>query len=366
MHNDIDRDLYEILGVNKTAGDNDIKNAYRKKARECHPDVAHDDPDGEHKFKELTFAYEILSDPQKRQDYDRWGLEGLRRGTGFDFNGFSTISDLFDAFFGGGFGGNFGGFTSTRARTQADVRKNGRDIETMVTIELKDVINGIEKDVELNRQATCVDCNGSGMAPGSEKKRCVVCAGSGQQQEAQRSLFGTVIRMKTCEECKGSGEKFTDPCSNCDGEGLSWVKEKVKVKIPPGVERGDRLRVPGKGEGGRYGGGTGDLYVVINIPPNRKFERDGQNIYAALSIEMEDAALGASVDMDSLSGKFKLEIPSGTQPGDILKAKGKGLPPRHGGKIGDMYIAISVSIPKKLRQNEKRLLQEYRDKRRKK
>ncbi|MBN2167904.1 MAG: molecular chaperone DnaJ [Actinobacteria bacterium] len=366
MHNDIKKDLYEILGVSRSASKEDIKGAYRKKARECHPDVAHNDPEGERKFKELTFAYEVLSDPQKRRDYDTWGLDGLRRGAGSDFNGFGNISDLFDAFFGGGFTDPFGGFTSNRSYASKKVRTDGRDLETIVSIDLEDVMAGIEKEVEIERQATCSECAGKGMKPDTKAVRCEVCNGSGHVRQAQRSLLGAILRTQTCTNCQGKGEVFTDPCEGCGGEGLSWVKEKVKVTVPAGVERGDRLRMLEKGEGGRYGGKTGDLYIAININPHEQFKRDGRNLYTTLVVDMEDAALGDEIVMNSLDGEFKLKIPAGTQHGDVIRVKGEGLPPRHGGRKGEILVSVQVSIPRKLSTSEKRLLQEFKDKRNRK
>ncbi|MBN1289853.1 MAG: molecular chaperone DnaJ [Actinobacteria bacterium] len=366
MHNDIKKDLYEILGVSRSASKEDIKGAYRRKARECHPDVAHNDPEGESKFKELTFAYEVLSDPQKRKDYDTWGLDGLRRGAGSDFSGFGNVSDLFDAFFGGGFSDPFGGFNSGRSHASKTVRADGRDLETIVTIDLEDVMTGIEKEVEIERQATCADCDGEGMKPGTKAARCDVCNGSGHVRQAQRSLLGAILRTQTCPNCQGKGEVFTDPCEGCGGEGLSWIKEKVRVNVPAGVERGDRLRIQGNGEGGRYGGKNGDLYVAININPHKRFTREGRNLYVTLAVEMADAALGEEIVMKSLDGEFKLKIPPGTQHGDVIKVKGEGLPPRHGGRRGEILVSVQVSIPRKLSATEKRLLQEFKDRRNRK
>lgn len=363
MHNDIKKDLYEILGVSRAASKEDIKGAYRKKARECHPDVAHHDPDSERKFKELTFAYEVLSDPQKRKDYDTWGLDGLRRGGGSDFNGFGNISDIFDAFFGGGFNDPFGGFSSGRSRSTKSVRTDGRDLETIVTIELEDVMKGIDKEVEIERQATCNECTGKGMKPGTEVIRCEVCNGTGQVRQTQRSLLGAILRTQPCTNCGGKGEVFADPCEECSGEGLTWVKEKVKVSVPAGVERGDRLRILGKGEGGRYGGENGDLYVAINIKPHERFEREGRNLYTAVIVDMEDLALGEEIPMKSLNGEFKLKVPPGTQHGDVIRVKGEGLPPRHGGRKGEILVSVHAAIPKKLSSSEKRILQQYKDSR---
>ncbi|MHB8895213.1 MAG: molecular chaperone DnaJ [Candidatus Geothermincolia bacterium] len=354
MHNDIDRDLYDILGVGRGASGDEIKTAYRSKAKECHPDVAHEDPDGEHKFKELTFAYEILSDSEKRQTYDSLGLDGLRRGAGVDFDGFGSISDLFDIFFGEGFGSPF------RQKGRRRGRERGRDMEMLVAVTLGEVLEGSEHEVELSRMATCVSCDGSGMAPGSSMSRCDVCQGTGEVRKTQRNMFGTFVRSQVCTACAGAGEVITDPCGTCRGQGREHVTEKLQVSIPPGVERGDRLRVREKGEGGVRGGASGDLYVVIDVTRDDRFERDGTRLFSLASVDMIDAALGSQIDVPTVEGEFPLKVPAGTQPGDVLKAKGQGLPPRYGGKRGDMYVKVDISVPRKLNGEQKKILESYR------
>jgi molecular chaperone DnaJ len=354
LQNEIDRDLYDILGVSPGASVNEIKTAYRSKARECHPDVAHHDPDGEHKFKELAFAYEILCDPEKRRTYDSFGLDGLKRGAGIDFDGFGSISDLFDVFFGQGFGGG------SRRRPQRRGRERGRDMEMLVVVFLPDVLAGVEKEVELTHMATCADCDGSGMTPGSQMSRCPGCQGTGEVRRTQRNMFGTFIRSQVCPTCMGAGEVITDPCAGCGGAGRINVTEKLQVSVPPGVERGDRLRVREKGEGGVRGGANGDLYVVIDVEGDPRFQREGTRLFSRATVEMEDAALGAAVQIPSIDGDFELKVPAGTQPGDILKARGKGLPPRYGGKRGDMMVAVDIKVPRKLSAEQKKLLESYR------
>jgi molecular chaperone DnaJ len=353
LQNDIDRDLYEILGVERNASAAEMKTAYRQRAREYHPDVAHDDPDGEHKFKELTFAYEILSDPEKRRDYDTYGLEGLRRGAGVDFNGFSSISDLFDIFFGGGFPDPF----SRRGGGRGKVR--GRDMEVIVEIGLKDVITGVEREVAVTRQATCGDCGGTGMMPGTHMSSCDTCGGSGRVQSSRRSILGTLVTSQACSKCGGAGQLITEPCGSCNGAGLTTVEETIQVSIPPGVHRGDRLRVRGKGEGGVRGGATGDLFVAVDVEPDRRFQREGTTLYTDVTVDFVEAALGAQVEMESVDGDFTLKVPGGTQPGQVLKARGKGLPPLHGGRRGDMLVRVDVSIPTRLTAEQKKLLEAY-------
>ncbi len=360
MHNDIDRDLYEILGVHRGASRDEIKAAYRKRARECHPDVAHDDPDGEHKFKELTFAYEILSDEQKRREYDAFGLDGLRRGAGVDFDGFSSISDLFDIFFGGGFADPFS------RRTRRTARVDGRDMETLLAVTLEDVLTGAEKEIEVTRRATCGECEGSGMMPGTHMSTCETCGGAGQVRSQRRSILGTVMTSQTCARCGGAGQVITEPCRECSGSGLVELTEKIQVSVPPGVQRGDRLRVRAKGEGGVRGGSTGDLYVAIDVERDPRFERDATELFTSIEVDMAEAALGTEKEMDSLDGPFSLKIPAGTQPGQVLKAKGKGLPPRYGGRRGDLHVRVEVGVPKKLSSQQRKLLESYLETRKEK
>lgn len=353
MKNDIDRDLYEILGVDRSASLSEIKSSYRDKARRCHPDVSHHDPDSERKFKELTFAYEVLSDQDKRNSYDRWGLDSLRTGAGVDFDGVGSISDLFDMFFGGGFADPFG------RRRQRSSPSRGRDMETAVSITLGEVARGVDKDIEMRKKVTCDGCDGTGLLPGTHTSRCGTCGGSGQVRSTQRSMFGTFIRAGACPDCGGAGEVVREPCRQCDGAGLVWRTERLKVKVPPGVEDGDTVRLRGKGEGGARGARAGDLYVRINVEPHDVFSRQGRNLHTTVTIGMAEAALGTELELPSLDGGFKLKVPSGTQPGDVLKEKGNGVPPRYGGRRGDILISVDVSIPKKLSTREKELLSSF-------
>jgi len=355
LHNDIDRDLYEILGVPREASPDQIKTAYRARARECHPDVAHDDPDGEYKFKELTFAYEVLSDADKRRTYDNMGLDGLRRGAGVEYEGFGSISDLFDVFFGDGF------TTTRRQRGGRQGRVRGRDMETVVAVSLQEVLSGVDRDVEVTRMATCDKCAGTGMKPGTGMTTCVSCQGAGEVRTTQRNMFGTFIRSHPCQDCGGAGQMITEPCEDCRGDGRVRVTENLQVTVPPGVERGDRLRLRGKGEGGLRGGPTGDLYVLVDVRGDSGFERDGTRLYSRFDVGMIDAALGTEVEIPTVDGEFTLKVPAGTQPGDILKAKGQGLPPRHGGKRGDLYVRVDVTVPKKLSGEQRKLLESARD-----
>lgn len=355
LHEEIEKDLYQILGVSRNATKAEIKAAYRKRARECHPDVAKDDPESERKFKELTFAYEILSDDEKRREYDMWGLEGLKRHGGMDYAGFTTFQDLIDMFFGGAFGSPF---RTTRATSRREIR--GRDIEVPVTITLKEVLSGVEREIAYERMVLCTECEGTGMMPGTHLSSCNDCRGTGQVTTRRDSFFGTFMTSRTCRTCGGTGRVMTHPCTRCSGEGRVRDIEKLKVFVPPGVEDGDHLRIRGKGDDGANGGETGDLYVEIGIEPDNRYIRNGETIYAEVEMDMVDAALGCEISMDSVDGPIKLKIPAGTQPGDILTVKGKGMPKRGGHKRGDMLITVKVIIPKKISTEQRRLLEKFR------
>ncbi|MCJ7653083.1 MAG: molecular chaperone DnaJ [Actinobacteria bacterium] len=360
MRNDIDRDLYEILGVGRSATIADIKSAYRKKARECHPDVAGDDPDSEYKFKELTFAYEILSDDNKRREYDSFGLRGLGRDIGMDFSGFTSLSDLIDVFFGDAFGGTIFRRSGRRVRTR------GRDIQTALTISLNEAAWGTNKKIEVERLASCEECGGTGLMPGTHMSRCDMCSGSGQVKSTQQSFFGTVIRSTTCPSCNGRGELITEPCRECAGESRKWVAETLEVKVPPGMDRGDSLRIREKGEGGLNGGPTGDLFVVLNVESHPAFKRDGKNLLTSVPIDMVEAALGTELKIETLDGEFKLKVSPGTQPGQVLKVKGKGIPERGGGRRGDILVRVDVTVPSKINSEQKMLLEKLRETRKEK
>lgn len=354
MRSEIDRDLYEILGVDRSASDGEIKAAYRNKAKECHPDVAGHDQDGEYKFKELTFAYEILSDTDKRRDYDAFGLRGIGRDAGIDFSGFTSLSDLIDMFFGDAFGGT--SYRETGRRTRA----RGRDVQTSIVISLAEAAHGIDRQIDIERLAACEECEGTGMMPGTHRSRCAVCSGSGRVRSTRQSFFGTFISANTCPTCRGRGEVINEPCRLCKGAGRGWITETLEVNVPVGIDRGDGLRLRGKGEGGLNGGPAGDLYVVIDVEPHPVFERDGKDLLTSVTIDMVDAALGTELRIESLDGDCKLKVGPGTQPGQVVKIKGKGIPERGGGRRGDILVRVDVNIPPKLTNEQKALLERLR------
>lgn len=343
-------DFYEILGVSRQATDLEIKKAYRRLARQYHPDVNQHDPNAEAKFKEINQAYEVLSDPVKRRQYDQFGYFG--RGVGEDFGGFGDadfgFENLFDMFF-----GDFG--TRSARRTAA----SGSDFLMEVEIEFKEAVFGVEKEIEIVRPAACDVCGGSGAAPGTTPSMCKSCAGRGVVGYSQRTFLGNFTQTRTCPDCGGNGQVITNLCSKCRGDGRVSMKEKVSVKVPAGVSDGIRLRVPGKGEAGRRGGAAGDLYVQIAVKPHPIFKRSGDDILLKLPIAFTQAALGCEIEVPTIDSQEILKIPSGTQTGAIFYLKGKGVPRlRHRG-CGDQIVEVVVETPTRLTEKQRRLLEEF-------
>ncbi|MBO8159153.1 molecular chaperone DnaJ [Thermosyntropha sp.] len=357
------RDFYEILGVNRDASPEEIKKAYRKMARKYHPDVNKDDPNAAEKFKEINEAYEILSDPQKRAAYDRFGHAAFEQtgnaGAG-DFGGFGGFGgfddlggfgDIFDLFFGGAAG------TGRRRKTGP---QRGADREIRLEISLEDAIFGVEKEFELPRMEKCERCNGTGAEPGSNIKTCPVCNGHGQVRNIQRTPFGHFETVRTCSRCHGEGKIIEKPCSSCRGTGQVRKSRRINVRIPPGVDTGSRLRIQGEGEAGIRGGPPGDLYVNIFIKKHPKFERDGYNLITDEEISFVKAALGGEIEIVLPGGEvYNLHIPEGTQPGDVFTVKGKGVPYLNSQRRGDLNVVINVKIPKRLTKKQRELLEKF-------
>ncbi len=348
------RDYYEVLGVNRDASSEDIKKAYRRLARQYHPDFNPDNKLAERKFKEVKEAYDVLSDPQKRENYDRFGHEdpmgggfgGAQNGFGFDFSGFG-VEDIFDSFFGGGF---------TRRRSSGPER--GGDLRYNLEMTLEEAFRGGTREITVPRTELCPECGGSGSRPGSRPETCTVCGGSGQQQFARNTPFGSFVTRQTCNACGGKGKVVKDPCPSCRGQGRVVKERKIEIKIPPGVDSNSRLRVPGGGDAGLKGGSPGDLYVFISVKPHRSFRREGDDIIYQLSISMIQAALGVELEIPTLDGPAELRIQEGTQPGTLLRLRGKGMPRLRGGGRGDQRVQIKVVVPKRLGRQQKELLQE--------
>ncbi|MHC4211768.1 MAG: molecular chaperone DnaJ [Planctomycetota bacterium] len=349
------RDYYEVLGVGKNASADDIKRAYRRKAMKYHPDKNPDDKEAEAKFKECAEAYEVLSDPQKKQTYDQYGHDGLR-GMGmrdYSHMRWQDIGSIFEDIFGlGDLGDIFGGGRRSSGRRGP---ARGYDLETSVDLELKEVANGTEKTIEFTRQDLCVDCSGSGSAKGSSPSRCSTCGGRGQVAKGG----GFFQMVSTCPQCRGSGHVITNPCKKCRGSARVPKKREVNVKIPPGVHEGQGIRITGEGEPGHNSGPRGDLYCYVRIKPHEFLQRDGNNLVAVVPISFTQAVLGTTIDVPSLTGPRGLKIPAGTQYGSVFKIKGQGLPNIRTGRTGDELVQILIETPTKLNENQQYLIREF-------
>lgn len=359
------RDYYEILGLERSAGADDIKRAYRRLAMKYHPDRNPDDKEAEVKFKEAAEAYEVLSDESKKKIYDQYGHEGLRgRGAaGHDFSRMN-VEDIFsmfnDIFGGGGGGGGFGGFGGG-GQTRGPAR--GYDLETEVTLDLSDVLNGCSRDVEFTRMDVCDTCSGTGAKPGTKPETCATCAGQGKVQQAG---LGGMFRMVTaCPACRGRGSVIKERCTNCHGKGRVGRTRKLSVKIPAGIHDGQAVRVPGEGEppapdrSPTGEGVRGDLHVVVRVRNHDLFQRDGDHLLMEMPISFTQATLGASVEVPTLDGKRTLEIKKGTQYGDLFRLQGAGLPNLRSGQRGDLVVVVKIETPKKLSAKQEQLLREY-------
>jgi molecular chaperone DnaJ len=343
------RDPYEVLGVSRGADETQIKKAFRKLARELHPDVNAHDPGAEEKFKEAAEAYEILSDAERRATYDRYGHEGLRSGgMGPNFEGFGSISDLFDAFFGGG---GFGAASRTGPA-------QGADIAVSADVELAQAASGAS--VELNFEAidACDRCRGNGAEPGTPITTCERCGGAGLLQAVSRSPFGQVVRQVPCDVCGGDGRVPETPCERCEGRGRVVRRHTVAVDVPAGIADGQRIRLSGHGHAGERGGPAGDLYVRVRVRPDERFVRDGDNLVTVLDVSAPQAALGAELQVPSLDGDQRVELPAGTQPGEILRVRGQGMPVlRRPGRRGDLRVVVNVVTPRRLNREQRDLME---------
>lgn len=358
------RDYYEVLGVSKTATQDELKKAYRKLARKYHPDLNKDNPEAAEKFKECNEAYSVLSDDQKRAQYDQFGHAafengGMGGGGGFGgaggFGGFggSGMEDIFDMFFGGQ-----GGRGGSRAKAGP---QRGADLRFDLEISFEEAAFGLEKEINLYRDEVCDHCHGEGAEPGSKVETCPECNGSGYVRFTQNTMFGQMVNERPCSRCKGEGKIISEPCRECHGKGTVKRNKKLKVKIPAGVDNGSRLRVSGEGEAGAKGGPSGDLYVYLYVKPHKFFERDGTTVLCEVPINIVQATLGADIKVPTLDGQVTMKIPEGTQPGKVLRIKGKGIPSLRNGSRGDQLVRIKVVVPTKLSDKQKDALRKFAD-----
>ena len=362
------RDYYEVLGVDKSASADEIKKAYRKMAIKYHPDKNPGDKEAEEKFKEAAEAYSVLSDADKKAKYDQFGHAGVE-GAGPDFSGgFGNLNDILNDLFGGAFGGGFGGFSGFGggfgggSRPQQRVYR-GRDIRVRVKLTLEEIAKGVEKEISIEKNVPCTECGGKGAKNSSDIQTCPACKGTGQVQRVVNSFLGQTVTYSTCQQCGGEGKIIKNPCRTCGGTGLVRKRETIKVKIPAGVEAGMQLTLQGEGHAAKNNGINGDLLVVIEEHEHPDLKREGNNLYYTKIISVTDAILGAEVTVPCLDGEQKIKIDAGTQSGEVMRLRGKGLPSVNGyGGTGDMFVKIAVWIPKRLSRDEKAIVESLRDK----
>jgi molecular chaperone DnaJ len=339
------RDPYEVLGVGRDASEQQIKKAFRALARELHPDVNAHDPDAEEKFKEAAEAYEILSDEERRATYDRYGHDGLRSG-GYapNFDGFGSIGDLFNAFFGAAGGAQAG-------------PAQGGDVAVAVEIDLLEAANGVSKQLAFEAIDRCDRCRGNGAEPGTPIETCERCGGAGQLQAVTRTPFGQMMRTMVCDVCHGDGRVPKQPCRECRGRGRLTVRREVEVEMPPGIADGQRIRLGGRGHAGESGARAGDLYVIVRVREHDRFVREGDDLIAPLDVAAPLAALGTTLEIPTLEGAAPVELPAGTQPGDVLTLRGQGMPAIGHGRRGDLRVVVNVVIPRRLNAEQRELLE---------
>ncbi len=344
------RDYYDILGVKRNASPDELKAAFRNLARKYHPDV-NKEPDAEEKFKEMNEAYAVLSDPEKRAAYDRYGAEGLRGMGGMP--DFTTVdfSDLFEELFG------FGGFGGGRSRRRNAPRR-GADLSYTVQLTFEEAVFGVDKDIDITRDEICTTCRGSGAEPGTNPTRCATCGGKGEVRQVRQTFLGSMVQVTTCPTCNGSGEVNATPCHVCRGRGQERKTVHKVVSIPAGVDNGTQIRLAGEGQPGENGGPNGNLFLEVSVKQHKFFHRRDDNIMLNLGINLAQAALGAEVEIPTLDGTTKLSIPAGTQPGKVITLKGKGVPHLRSSGRGDELVMIEVEVPTRLTAEQRKLFEE--------
>jgi len=346
------RDYYDILSVSRSASKEELKQAFRKLAREYHPDV-NKAQDAEERFKEINEAFAVLSDDEKRAAYDRYGHAGVKGMGGMpDFSvDFGNFADIFEEFFGmGGFG------RSSRGSRRSPRR--GADLQQKVVLTFEEAVFGVEKEIEVTRDEVCSSCNGSGAESGTSPTRCSNCGGSGEVRQVRQTLLGSMVQVTTCPTCNGQGEVISSPCRTCNGRGVERKNRKKVVNIPAGVDTGNQIRMAGEGQPGQYGGPVGNLFLLIEVKPHQYFRRKENDILLDLNINVAQATLGAEVQVPTVDGSETLKISSGIQPGKVLRMRGKGVPYLRGNGRGDQLVVVNVEIPKNLNAEQRRLFEE--------
>jgi molecular chaperone DnaJ len=344
-----DRDYYEVLGVGRDASDSDLKGAFRRLARQYHPDV-NDSPDAEERFKEINEAYAVLSDTERRAAYDRYGHAGVRGAGGTpDFTvDFSDFADIFGEFFGFG-----------RAAGQSrNVPRRGADLQYRMDLSFEEAVFGIDKEIEITRDEVCSRCNGNRAEPGTSPVQCTTCDGRGEVRQARQTILGSMVQVTTCPTCGGSGKTIESPCNNCSGRGLERQTLKKVVTVPAGVDNGNQIRLAGEGQPGTNGGPHGNLYIIINVKSHRYFRRRERDILLDLEVNVAQATLGADVPVPTIDGEATLKIPSGTQPGKVLRMRGKGVPHLRGNGRGDQLVMVNVNVPKSLTSEQRQIFED--------
>ncbi len=345
------RDYYEILGVQRNASNEDLKAAFRRLARQYHPDV-NKEPDAEERFKEINEAYAVLSDPDRRAAYDRFGHAGVQGAGGMpDFSvNFADFADIFGDLFG------FGGFARTSRRARNAPRR-GADLQYRVELTFEEAVFGVEKEIEITRDEVCAACGGSGAEPGTSPVRCATCNGAGEVRQVRQTILGSMVQVSTCPTCNGVGETIATPCHTCQGRGLERRTRKKVVTIPAGVDTGTQIRLAGEGQPGINGGPNGNLYLAVQVKPHQFFRRRDNDVLLDLDINVAQATLGAEVEIPTVDGPAKLKIPPGTQPGKVLRLRGKGVPHLRGNGRGDQLVVINVEIPTRLSNEQRQLFE---------
>ncbi|MEG0702128.1 MAG: molecular chaperone DnaJ [Christensenella sp.] len=346
-------DYYETLGVGKDADADEIKSAYRKLAKKYHPDLNKGDEESAHKFKEINEAYQVLSDDQKRQQYDTYGstdFNGAGGGQGGfgGFEGFGGFGDIFDNIFGGG----------GRSHPQNGPQR-GADLRVNMRLEFEEAAHGVKHDIMVSRLEQCDECNGTGAAKGTNRRTCPTCNGTGQERVQQQTMFGNFVNVQPCRTCGGEGTIVDTPCEKCKGKGTVQRQRTITVNIPAGIDNGQVLTMRGEGNAGKRGGQAGDLQIVISVKPHKLFERLGNDLYLDMDITMMQAALGEDVEVPTLEGKVRYKVEAGTQPGAVVRLKGKGIKYLNSNRMGDLYVRANVQIPKKLNERQRKILRDF-------